>query len=367
MRIAFVISTFPPHLGGMGEVAAEEAARLSKAGHEVTVFTLKYFGVNYRADKNFPFKIKRLRPLFKYGDAGLLPGLFFELKNFDLIHLHHPFYGGAHQVLLAQKFYHKKFVLTCHMQAKSLGVKRKLQRLYDYFFEKPIFDGASKILAVSKSALPDWFLKNPKKEIFYLQNAVNTDIFSPWPEEIKNYQIKPEQIILFVGNMLPVKRADLLLQVIGELSGVRLLMVGGGYEMEKYQKMAKDLGVEDKVIFEGECLDKKEMANYYNLADLTVVSSDYESFSLVALEAMACACPVLLSSGVEIKNEVHSAGAGLIFEKGDKENLLLKIQEFLSFSPEVRKQIGECGIDLVNEKYSFEKHMEKLESIYKDL
>ena len=102
MKIAHVVSTFPPQVGGMGQVALEEAQRLAKMGHEVTVFALGYAGTKYH-DQDFPFKVVRLWTPFKYGDAGFAPQLFFKLKKFDVTHLHYPFYGSAQCVWWAKK------------------------------------------------------------------------------------------------------------------------------------------------------------------------------------------------------------------------------------------------------------------------
>ncbi len=88
LRIAHVVSTFPPQLGGMGVVCADEARAMAQEGHDVTVFTLQYSGSqNYlEEDKKFPFKIVRLKPLIKFGDAGLVPQILWKIgKNFDLV------------------------------------------------------------------------------------------------------------------------------------------------------------------------------------------------------------------------------------------------------------------------------------------
>ena len=67
MRIAQVVSTFAPQVGGMGAVCADEAVSLAAEGHAVTVFTLDYGGhINYAEhDAKFPFKIIRLKSLVK--------------------------------------------------------------------------------------------------------------------------------------------------------------------------------------------------------------------------------------------------------------------------------------------------------------
>ena len=143
MKIAHVVSTFPPNIGGMGVVCYNEAKRLAENGNDVTVFTLKYPGVVYD-DTKFPFKVVRLKPLVKLGDAGLVPQILNHLNGFDLVHLHYPFYGGAEWLC----FYSAPMVITYHMDAQAGGGKGIISKIYDWFWPKILFARAKKIIAV---------------------------------------------------------------------------------------------------------------------------------------------------------------------------------------------------------------------------
>jgi glycosyltransferase involved in cell wall biosynthesis len=103
----------------MGRVVYEEVERLSKRNHEVAVFTLRYPNDIRDVEKDamnrvstIPFKVVHLKPLFRMGDGGEIPQLFFALQQADLIHLHYPFYGGEEWVLLAAKWFKKPYVVT---------------------------------------------------------------------------------------------------------------------------------------------------------------------------------------------------------------------------------------------------------------
>ncbi len=96
MRIAHLVSTFSPQLGGMGSVCAQEASGMAARGHDVTVFTMQYDKRDYTEhDKQFSFKIVRLKPWLRYGDAGFVPQVIWHIRNFDILHLHYPFFGGS--------------------------------------------------------------------------------------------------------------------------------------------------------------------------------------------------------------------------------------------------------------------------------
>lgn len=371
MKIAVVIGTFPPHLGGMGAVAYKEASELAERGHRVEVFTLKYPGANYENDQLQGFSINRLRALFKFGDAGLVPQLAWQLENFDIIHFHYPFYGAILGTLSAVIFKKQKLVVTYHMDAKSRGLKRVLQKICNWFCESGFLNIASKILVVSSLVLQNSKIlktinvKNPDK-IKILPNAIDLENFYPWPEEMNKIKPQGEKVILFVGNLLPVKRLDLLLEAFKDLKDVKLLVVGGGYDFDRYKKMAQKYGVLDKISFEGAVRDPRLLNNYYNLADLVVVPSDYESFSLVALEALASGAPVLVSSGVGLSNEIFTAGVGEIFATKDKNDLVNKIKQIFSNS-EIKNSEAIAKRVNFSKFYGWKDHVDILEKIFEEV
>ena len=384
LRIAHIIAIFPPHVGGMGTVAYEECRRLASLGHEMTVFTLSYPGQHYD-DSGVPFRIVRLKPMLRVGDAGWVPGLLGKLQGFDVVHLHYPWYGGAEWVWLAGLFHKQKYVVTYHMDAVPEGwFKKLIQAVYDIFLAKAILGGAAKVFAVSKEnfAINRFGKYLSGEKMVELVNGVDTEIFRPQtvdPAEVGLGDWKDKKIILFVGNLLPVKGLDIVLQVFkqwqdekspleGGLRGMldqRLLIVGGGYEESRYRKMTTDYGLQTTVRFVGSCTDKKELARYYNVACCAVVPSLVESFSLVAVEALACGIVVVGSNILGIRERIESDG--FLFTAGSVESLKEVLEKVLSLSTEERKVMGERGRKKVVEKYSLEKHMQKLEAAYRTL
>ena len=278
MKIAHVISTFPPRHGGMGQVCFEEARRLAERGHEVTVFTLAYSGDSLVS--NFQFPVSRLRPLFKFGDAGFTPRLFFKLKNFDLVHLHYPFYGGAQCVWLAKFFRGQKYVVTYHMDAHPVGFLKKLfQGVYDFVWAKRILAGAEKVAVVDE----DFFIASrhgrfiKKEKVAFLPNGVDLEIFQPRPKDLSAVgltELAGKKIILFVGNLLPLKRLDLAIEALKILrdASLTLVVVGGGYDEAEFRKQAAGL----PVIFAGSCPEARKLSAYYNTAVCLVAPSDFE-------------------------------------------------------------------------------------------
>ena len=109
------------------------------------------------------------------------------------------------------------------------------------------------------------------------------------------------RIILFVGRLEPLKGVDILLQALPRIEHrgpLRLLIAGGERtgdpERARLERLAADLGIGDQVTFLGP-VDHDRLPTLYRAADVCVVPSYYESFGLVAVEALACGTPVIAS------------------------------------------------------------------------
>jgi glycosyltransferase involved in cell wall biosynthesis len=372
MKIAMVVVSAPPQIGGMGQVAYNEAAALAGNGHQVTLFALRYPRFKYQ-DSNLPFKVVRLRPLIKIGDAGVVPQLLWNLKGFDLIHLHYPFYGAGPWIWMAAIFSKSKFVVTYHMDARPKGIYKKFLRwLYDVQEGILIMGLAKRIIIVDK----EYFNKVrfakliDKKKVIELANPINNRMFGPTNNSLRTgilQKWQDKKIILFVGNLMPVKRLDLLIDAFSKLSNTeaRLLVVGAGYSESKYKKQVEFLRLRPRVEFVG-AVKQSKLETYYNAAWCTVVPSDFESFSLVALESMACATPVLASNTPGLKSKITLGQNGFLFTPGSQESLTQKLSEVLSLSAPRMEQVGERA-EQYAKGFNINKHTQKLERIYKEL
>ena len=365
MKIAHIVSTFPPRIGGMGQVCFEEAKRLAKLGNEVTVFTPQFKNSQYDFDCNF--KIVYLKSLLTSANGAWLPQLKNKLKDFDIIHLHFPFYVSAHYVVKTLKNDNQKFVVTYHMDSQVSGWQGFVKKVYDKFFTKEIFNRADRVITLDKEHLQhakfnDWVDSGKTVEIF---NGVDTEVFAP-NEETE----KLNKIILFVGNLLPFKRFDLLLKAVSRLDDeeVEIMVVGGGYEIDKHKQLAKELGLEDRVLFRGYNTDRAELAKIYSQVNCLAVTSDSgESFSLAAIEALSCGCLVVASDIPGVRGRIEESKNGWLFKPGDVNDLSEKLKKSLSLNEETKKEMSKRCRQIAVEKYDWDKHMQKLISVYKDI
>ena len=147
MKIAHIVSTFPPYHGGMGNVVFEETQALHARGHDVRVYTPQYNADTNGFDEEY---VTRIAPAFSYGNAAYIPQLKQELDEMDIVHLHYPFFGTAHLVgKWKQKHPEKKLVITYHMNNRAQGIKGLFFRYYAHAYLPKILRSANLLIASS--------------------------------------------------------------------------------------------------------------------------------------------------------------------------------------------------------------------------
>ena len=153
--------------------------------------------------------------------------------------------------------------------------------------------------------------------------------------------------LLFVGRLVSIKGADVAIRSLCHLHdrGTKqsLTICGGGPEMPSLKRLAKEKGVPDAVRFEG-WTDPEELVQHYSRAEVTLVPSRYEPFGIVALEAIACGCPVVASSVHGLPEAVGDCG--LLVGPDDPEALAEAIEQALS--PRVRGDLKAAMPDHVD-------------------
>ncbi len=145
------------------------------------------------------------------------------------------------------------------------------------------------------------------------------------------WTMPPGARILSVGSFKAVKNQPLLLRAFARLAKLpeaRLMFLGTGAGEAALRRLADDLGIADKVIFAGFHLDPTP---FYRTADLFVLSSDYEGFGNVIVEALASGTPVVSTDCPSGPSEILEAGRyGTLVPVGDVEALANAIESALS-------------------------------------
>jgi D-inositol-3-phosphate glycosyltransferase len=148
-----------------------------------------------------------------------------------------------------------------------------------------------------------------------------------------------EPVLVFAGRLDPIKGIDLLLESIARMRmRAHLFVIGGDPagdpEVERLKRHAVELGIADRIHFPG-AMPQQELTAYYRAADAIVVTSRYESFGLVAVEALACGTPVVASAVGGLTSIVRDGENGLLVPERTSEAFAARL-DYLLEHPETR-------------------------------
>ncbi len=186
----------------------------------------------------------------------------------------------------------------------------------------------------------------PEDNISVISCGVNVNTFHPIGRRLAREQagLSNEKLVLFVGRITPLKGIDRLMKAFARIqqkNGTRLVIVGGDnadkQELEQLNHLSQKLGITGVVAFLG-TVKHELMPAFYNAADICVVSSLYESFGLVALEALACGTPVVATDVGNLKNIIQHGVTGYIVPAHSAEGLNERISEVLAWPERTREQ-----------------------------
>jgi N-acetyl-alpha-D-glucosaminyl L-malate synthase BshA len=171
-----------------------------------------------------------------------------------------------------------------------------------------------------------------------------------------------EKLLIHVSNFRPVKRINDCIHTLAQLRGrirARLVMCGAGPEREGAERLARDYGVADDVVFAGQV---QNIADYLSVSDLLLMPSETESFGLSALEAMACETPVIATRAGGLPEVVLDGETGYLVEVGDTQAMADRAVEILTGDNE--RRMGARGRAWAVEQFNTETVIPQYERLY---
>lgn len=349
----------------MGNSAHHLARQLSLLGYDSTVFTPDYGGSEQKESPSQEnLSLEYLEPLFKSGNAAIMPQLFWKLKGYDVILLHYPFYGSMLPAVIAKLGRPKtKLFLYYHMDSIANGAKGLifqvttklflpvLIKLSDQVFCSTLDYARHSSLAKFENIWQDKFCELPF--------GFDEDAFAVTPLISKKDHVD----LLFVGGLdtahyfkgLPVLfRALSLLTRSGKFSkAIKLTIVGSGDLRPSYEQEAKKLGLENIVRFAGKVSDQELIAAYQQCDILVLPSINQgEAFGIVLVEAMAAGKPVIASNLPGVRSVFRDGQEGLLVEPGNADDLAQKISNLVN-NDDLRSDMGKAARKLAWGKYAW--------------
>ncbi|MEO8392264.1 MAG: glycosyltransferase [Chloroflexota bacterium] len=260
-----------------------------------------------------------------------------------------------------QKQQKQPLIMTFHTLAlmKNLVARDELEKESRERIEAELMlvQQAQAIVAPSRNEQQylEYLYEADLAKIHIIHPGVDLSLFKPIPQaEAKTFvQADPDEpIILFVGRIEPLKGIDSLLYAMKILTAknpglkVCLWIVGGDVsqpvnqwsrELQKLEQLRRVLKIHPLVRFVGQ-RPQHELPYYYNAAELVVMPSHYESFSMTAAEAMACGIPVITTNVAGVSALMDDQREALITSVNNPLLLAQKIEQLL-FQPEVRQEL----------------------------
>jgi D-inositol-3-phosphate glycosyltransferase len=388
--------------GGMNVYVRDLTLELGRMGIHVDVFTrsqdehvphvLHDLGYGNRvvhvpAGPEHPLQKEELSEHIPQFVAGIEKFALEKGIHYDLIHSHYWMSGLAAE-MLSDAWGRTPIIQMFHTlgEMKNRVARNEVEREGSYRLEgeRHVLGRVDLIIAATpaEQAQLEWLYKADMRKVQVVTPGVDTGHFYPIPsDEARQYigLTSEARMILFVGRIEPLKGLDTLIKAVACLrvkdlaEPVHLIVIGGdpeaapdemSAEMIRIQRMCDDLTVGKMVAFLGK-RSQDTLPYYYSAAEVVVMPSHYESFGMVALEAMACGTPVIASEVGGLAFLVQDGVTGYHVPDGDDEALCDKLSALLG-DPLLQRTLGKNAAKYAK-NYAWEKIAPQIVAIYTDI
>ena len=369
--------------GGPPAVCAGLSDALAARGHRVAVATLDRPG-----ETQVPLSpMVRLITLLRsnggrYASShDLDQWIQHHVQEFDIVHLHSIWQFPTFAAARACWHQHKPYVVLLNGMLDCYSVRQHsylLKRAYWLWRERKVEGRAAGIHFLNRAeirrAVP-WVARMPR---FILGNGIDADQLASLPPRggfrARHPELRDAPLILFLSRVHPKKGLDRLIpawrSVAQRIPAARLLVAGTGDRdyVDSLQKLAADNGLKDQVVFVGQLVGQEKWEALVD-ADLFVLPSRQEAFSIAIAEALAAGCPPVVTEECnfdELEPAPPARPCGIIIRNGDMKAFCDKVVELCSDRTRLAA-FAEAGKELVASRYTWQTIASELEKIYADI
>lgn len=390
--------------GGMNVYVRDFSMELARQGVQVDVFTrsqddcqpmIKHdLGnggrvIHIPAGPEKPIPVAEIVNYIDQFTQGVLAFAQEENAEYDLIHSHYWLSG-----LVAEKLRDAwggvpivhMFHTLGHMKNKIATGEKEMAPQDRLDGEQHVVNIVDRLIAATpaeEDQLISLYNADAKK-IQIIPPGVDLGRFQPIPKDVAKREVgipcgNGNKNILFAGRIEPLKGIDTMLRAMAilqerhpdVLEGTCMAIIGGDPwaenlddEMARLQQLREELHIEKLVTFLG-AKDQAILPNYYAAAEVVVMPSHYESFGMVALEAMAMGTPVIASEVGGLAHLVKDGRTGFHIPSRDPEALAERIFELLS-NPACRQELGQQA-KVYAEQYAWPNIVSQMNDLYLEL
>lgn len=385
--------------GGMNVYVRELSCHLAEQGLPVDIFTRRTDpdtpevreicpGVNLVAISAGPPEPLGKNDLFPHLPEFAEQMALYSLQagvRYDVVHAHYWLSGWAAE--LARRYWATPFVQMFHTTAH---MKNAVSRAADHETdlrirsEKRLLSMASGLIAANPDERADliWRMGVPTEKVCTIPPGVDLELFTPLPRDAARDAIglgRDEPVVLFVGRIDPIKGIDTLIDaarlMLDSGKGARqpaFVIVGGdldasGAPVGPLAAVAESLqaqGIAESFRLVGS-QPQNELPLFYSAADVVAVPSRYESFGLVAVEALACGTPVVASRAGGLRFTIDEGIAGLLVKPQSPEALAQGLTTILE-SDDLRAAMATAARPSV-ERYAWPNIASQVMHVYRRL
>ena len=390
MRVALVsagLVPLPPIKGGAVEEYVYQLSRhLRRLGVDAVAIDAKWNGIGVETDNVNGAEILRIpvrpptlntkRNIAMEFQFGKTASKYLNKEDFDVVHANTAWAGFA---LAVNRKRSHSFVYTCHnplWPEDKVHLGERVVRLVEGFTMRT----SNAVVALNKTmyrAIVEKAGVNGDKVVI-IPNGVDVDYFKPGlrnTELLSKFNLEEEDYVLFVGRVSPEKGVHLLLKAFShiaqESTDAKLAIVGplassfSASETSPYARTIVEYAkrrTPGRVIFTG-AVNRDELRVLYSNALFLVLPSLAEAFGLVLIEAMASGTPPIGSTTGGIPDVITNGVNGLLFNRGDWEDLARKMYMLLS-DQVLRNKLAKNAREIAVERYSWQAVASMMQKIY---
>ncbi len=339
MRVALFTEVYLPAVNGVVTHVKTLKEGLEQLGHKAIIVTADSNVKKTQASKDILYcPAIRLEKIYGYDVASPISTDRLKLiKDFnpDVIHIHNEFGIGLSGVIIARML-KVPLVYTMHTMyddyvyyVANNEPTRKLLTSASHKYAKVLATAASAITGPSKK-VEEYFRRcGVNKAITVIPNSVETDVFNRYSvdkEKIKAVRDKyglsdSDLVFCFCGRMGQEKNIETLLEFwsknVKAEDGMKLLLIGGGPQLEEFRELSQKLGVSDTVIFTDR-VEHKDIPPYYAACDCYITASLTECHSISMMEGQATGMPVLTIRDELNADQIEEGINGFFFRNADE-------------------------------------------------
>lgn len=280
---------------------------------------------------------------------------------FDLVHVHEPWHYPGLIAFRAARKHGIPYVLSPHGEFQEFCLRHKAfkKRIYMRMIQGHILKFADALHALTKEEMASISKLGYKNSVFVVPNGIDSSQFEKLPDISEFMAAYPDlsgkRVILFMGRLHFKKGLEVLARSYVSLShkfkDVALLIVGPDEDgtRKRMESILKRSLALRSTVFAGQLTGKDKLAALA-CADLFVLSSYSEGFSMSILEALAAGLPVVISKHCHFP-EVSEHDAGFVVEPND--TAVTEAIDTLLSDGQLMARMGHNGRDLVKEKYTW--------------